>query len=48
MSKESVFIKIFMNKLNKMNYTGLLMDWAYEVEISSEDCVLNAYSWSLL
>ena len=37
-----------MNKLNKISYTILLMDLAYKVEISSEDCVSNAYSLSLL
>ena len=38
----------FMCALKKMNYTILLMEWAYRVEISSENCVSNAYSLSLL
>ena len=37
-----------MNKLNKMNYFILLMDLAYEVEISRGDCVSNVYALSIL
>ena len=39
----------FMNKLNKMNYTILLlMDWANEVKIPSDDYVSNVYSLNSL
>ena len=31
-----------------MKTLGARLDWAYEVETSSEDCVSNAYSWNLL
>ena len=48
MSKESILKESFMNKLNKINYTILLMDWAYKVKISGNDYVLNAYSFILL
>ena len=32
-----------MNKLNKMNYSILLMNWAYEVEISNVDYYVSKF-----
>ena len=42
MIKESSHLENFTSTLNKMNYTIFSMEWAYEVEISSENCVSNA------
>ena len=43
MTKEFTLQENFMSTLNKMNYTILLMEGAYGLEISSENCVSNAY-----